>query len=72
LRISSYPKASASLKRLYNNDRLIFFDNISALFNLPKVSQPSASAFRNLIDTVIAIYDSLLSIGEDKRISNAI
>ncbi|XP_044315249.1 uncharacterized protein LOC123037657 [Drosophila rhopaloa] len=39
---------------------------------VPKISQPSATALRNLIDTVTALYDSLLSIGDDKRITNAI
>ena len=34
--------------------------------------KPSATALRGMIDTVSAIYDSLLSIGDDKKISNAI
>ncbi|XP_075163365.1 uncharacterized protein LOC142235999 [Haematobia irritans] len=68
----NYPKAIASLKRVYDNDCLIFFDNISKLFNLPEMSRPSSSSLRNLIDSVSAIYDSLLSIGDEKNITNAI
>ncbi|XP_065368955.1 uncharacterized protein LOC135961383 [Calliphora vicina] len=68
----NYPKALASLKKVYDNDCLIFLKNISKLFDLPEISNPSAPALRNMIDTVSAIYDSLLSIGDDKKISNAI
>ncbi|XP_037823707.1 uncharacterized protein LOC119612057 [Lucilia sericata] len=68
----NYPKALASLKKVYDNDCLIFLKNISKLFDLPEVSKPSAPALRSMIDTVSAIYDSLLSIGDDKKISNAI
>ncbi|KAI8116339.1 hypothetical protein CVS40_11578 [Lucilia cuprina] len=35
-----------------------------------EISKPSAPALRSMIDTVSAIYDSLLSIGDDKKISN--
>ncbi|XP_075167480.1 uncharacterized protein LOC142239573 [Haematobia irritans] len=68
---TNYPKALASLKRVYDNKCLIFFDNISKLFDLPEIHKPSASALRSMIDTVSAIYDSLLSIGDDKNITNA-
>lgn len=68
----NYPKALASLKKVYDNNCLIFFDNISKLFDLPEITKPSASALRNMIDTVSAIYDSLLSLGDDKKIANAI
>lgn len=68
----NYSKAMASLKRVYDNPCLIFFENISKLFDLPEISKPSSSALRSMIDTVSAIYDSLLSIGDDKSITNAI
>ena len=68
----NYPKALASLKKVYDNDCLIFSDNISKLFDLPSMNKPSATALRGMIDTVSAIYESLLSIGDDKKISNAI
>ena len=68
----NYPKALASLKKVYDNKCLIFFDNIAKLFDLPEIMKPSAVALRSMIDTVSAIYDSLLSIGDDKKITNAI
>ena len=68
----NYPKALASLKKVYDNNCLIFFDNIATLFELKEISKPSASALRSIIDTVSAIYDSLLSLGDDKKITNAI
>jgi len=68
----NYPKALASLRRVYASDCSLFFDNISTLFNLPTISKPSAITFRNLIDTVTGLYDSLLSTGDHKRITNAI
>ena len=69
---ANYPKALASLKRVYDNKCLIFFDNISKLFDLSNISKPSSSALRTMIDTVSAIYDLLLSQGDDKQITNAI
>ncbi|XP_033252882.1 uncharacterized protein LOC117192344 [Drosophila miranda] len=68
---TNYEKAMASLKRVYDNDCLIFKNHIDALFSLPKMTQQSASSLRNLIDTASSIYGSLLSIGDDKKISNA-
>ncbi|XP_055919381.1 uncharacterized protein LOC129951309 [Eupeodes corollae] len=68
----NYPKALASLKKVYDNNCLIFFDNVSTLFELKEISKPSASALRSMIDTVSAIYDSLLSLGDEKNITNAI
>ncbi|XP_033250890.1 uncharacterized protein LOC117189926 isoform X3 [Drosophila miranda] len=68
---ANYEKAMAGLKRVYDNDYLIFTNNISTLFNLPRMSHQSASSLRTLIDTVSSIYGSLLSIGDDTKISNA-
>ncbi|XP_065368751.1 uncharacterized protein LOC135961183 [Calliphora vicina] len=68
----NYSKALASLKRVYDNPCLIFYDNIRQLFHLQEITKPSSSALRSMIDTVSAIYDSLLSIGDDKAITNAI
>ncbi|XP_046803876.1 uncharacterized protein LOC124419278 [Lucilia cuprina] len=67
----NYSKALASLKRVYDNPCLIFFDSTRQLFHLPEITKPSSSALRSMIDTVSAVYDSLLSIGDDKSISNA-
>lgn len=68
----NYSKAMASLRKVYDNPCLIFFDNISTLFDLPKITKPSAIELRTMIDTVSAIYNSLLSMGDDKNIANAI
>ncbi|KAI8115966.1 hypothetical protein CVS40_11893 [Lucilia cuprina] len=68
----NYSKTLQNLKRVYDNPCLIFFDNITKLFDLPEMSKPSAITLRSMIDTVSAIYGSLLSIGDDKAITNAI
>ncbi|XP_053968739.1 uncharacterized protein LOC128870170 [Anastrepha ludens] len=67
----NYPKALASLRKVYDNKCLIFFNTVSKLFELSKIQRPSASPLRSMIDTVSAVYDSLLSLGDDKLISNA-
>lgn len=36
----------------YDNKCLIFFDAISQIFELPRVSKPSASVLRSLIDEI--------------------
>ncbi|XP_054745963.1 uncharacterized protein LOC129250358 [Anastrepha obliqua] len=68
----NYSKALASLKKVYDNKCLIFFDTISKLFELPTIPKPSALSLRTMIDTVSAVYDSLLSLGDEKNITNAI
>ena len=45
---------------------------MTKLFDLPEMSKPSASTLRGMIHMVSAIYDLLLSIGNDKKISNAL
>lgn len=67
----NYAKALESLTRVYDNPCLIFFDSIARLFNIPTMSHPSAASLRSLIDTVTAIYESLLSLGNDQKIANA-
>ncbi|KAH8327547.1 hypothetical protein KR074_004437, partial [Drosophila pseudoananassae] len=68
---ANYPKALAALNRVYDNQCLIFFDCISRLFDIPSMQGPSALSLRHMIDTVTAIYESLLSLGSDKVIANA-
>ncbi|XP_049302017.1 uncharacterized protein LOC125775435 isoform X2 [Bactrocera dorsalis] len=68
----NYPKALASLKKVYYNKCLIFFNTISKLFELPTIPKPSAPSLRSMIDEVLAMYDSLLSLGDEKHITNAI
>ena len=57
---------------MYDNKYLIFFNTISKLFELPTIPKPSAPLLRTLIDEVSAVYDSLLSLGDEKHITNAI
>ena len=54
------PKAIASIKRVYDNEYLIFFDNFAKLSDLSEITKPSAVALRRMIHTVSDIYDSLL------------
>lgn len=67
---ANYPKALASLHRVYDNKCLIFFDTLAQLFDIPPVSKPSAS-LRSIIDKVSAIFESLLSLGNEKDVANA-
>ncbi|KAL7726554.1 hypothetical protein ACLKA6_010419 [Drosophila palustris] len=67
----NYPKALASLKSVYDNKCLIFFDTVAQSFDIPSMTKPSASSLRSMIDTVSAIYASLSSLGDEKDISNA-
>jgi hypothetical protein len=46
---ANYPKALASLHRVYDNKCLIFFDTLAQLFDIPPVTKPSASALRSII-----------------------
>ena len=41
----NYPKALASLKKVYDNNCLIFFDNVSTLFNLPEITKTICICF---------------------------
>ncbi|KAL7724698.1 hypothetical protein ACLKA6_018884 [Drosophila palustris] len=42
-----------------------------AAWRLTPLQNPSATALRTLIDTVTAIFESLLSVGDEKKIANA-
>lgn len=56
----NHSKTLASLQKVYNYKCL------------PEITKKSAVALRSIVDTVSAIYDSLLLIGDDKKITNAI
>jgi len=43
---ANYKKALASLKRVYDNKCLIFFETLAQLFEIPSITKPSASALR--------------------------
>ncbi|XP_037930582.1 uncharacterized protein LOC119665425 [Teleopsis dalmanni] len=46
-------------------------ENVSALFDLPGTSKPEGDKLRSLIDTASAIYSSLLSLGSERDIAQA-
>lgn len=56
----------------YDNKFLLFFNTISKIFELPTIPNPSAASLRIMIDEVSAIYNSLLSLGDEKQVTNAI
>ncbi|XP_037930335.1 uncharacterized protein LOC119665091, partial [Teleopsis dalmanni] len=68
----NYPKALERLKTRYDNSTLIFLENITALFDLPVVSDQSSHQLRSLIDNVSALYGSLCTLGSEKQICEAI
>lgn len=69
---ANYEKALERLADRYDKKGLIFFDNIEQLFEIEKINKPNAPALRNAVDTVSAIYDSLLSMGSEKDIASAL
>ena len=68
----NYPKALERLAERYDKKTLIFFNSIDQIFDIPVMNSPNASSLRCAVDTVSAIYDSLLSIGDTKDITNAL
>lgn len=68
----NYPKAIKSLKDRYGNDCWIFLENITSIFELPKVPKASPSHLRKLVDNISALYNSLTSLGTEKDICNAV
>ncbi|XP_017475140.1 PREDICTED: uncharacterized protein LOC108365594 [Rhagoletis zephyria] len=68
----NYSKVLDRLAERYDKKALIFFDNVERLFEIPKITKPNPSALRNAVDTVSAVYDSLLSLGTEKDITNAL
>lgn len=68
----NYPKALERLKERYDNKVLIFLEHITALFNVSQMSKGDCVSLRNIIDTVSAIRGSLLSLGSEMDVMNAI
>lgn len=54
-------KALACWNRVYNNMSHIFWQ----LFNLSNMTKSQSTALKRMIDTVSAIYDTLLSISDN-------
>ena len=67
----NYTKALDRLKARYDNNTLIFMENITALFQLPTINK-NATELRSLVDNASALFSSLSSLGSDKDISNAL
>ncbi|XP_046810021.1 uncharacterized protein LOC124420605 [Lucilia cuprina] len=68
----NYPKALDRLRERYDNKVLIFLEHITTLFNIPEMSKGDSVSLRYIIDTVSAIRGSLLSLGSELDIMNAI
>lgn len=68
----NYPKALDRLKERYDNDTLIFLENITSMFEIPKSTKPVPNQLRNIVDTISALYSSLTSLGTHKEICDAI
>ncbi|XP_037959581.1 uncharacterized protein LOC119688956 [Teleopsis dalmanni] len=68
----NYPKAMARLKERFDNKVLIFLDHITELFNIPGMIKADPASLRKLIDTVAALRSSLLSLGSEVEVMNAI
>ncbi|XP_075154313.1 uncharacterized protein LOC142227952 [Haematobia irritans] len=68
----NYERAINRLKERYDNKSLIFIDTINSLFAISSISKPSATGLRSILDNVAAIRSSLLSIGSEQDVLNAI
>ncbi|XP_075157710.1 uncharacterized protein LOC142230976 [Haematobia irritans] len=68
----NYPKALTRLQERYDNKVLIFLEHINTLFDIPKMAKGDSSSLRNIIDTVSAVRGSLLSLGSEADVMNAI
>ena len=64
-------KALHRLKSRYHNSTLIFLENITALFEFPRVTSQNSSLLRSLINNASSLYGSLSLLGNDKQIANA-
>ncbi|XP_065372316.1 uncharacterized protein LOC135964147 [Calliphora vicina] len=69
---SNYQKAVDSLVERYDNKSLIFIDHINSLFSITPMTKPSASSLRSILDNVSALRSSLLSLGSELDVMNAI
>ncbi|XP_070075714.1 uncharacterized protein [Drosophila takahashii] len=68
----NYPKAMNRLKERYDKKVLIFLEHISSLCALPIMEPADANSLRGILDTVSALPGSLLSLGSETDILNAI
>ena len=68
---ANYQTALDRLAERYDKKSLIFKDHVTSLFDLKKMSKPSSSDLRNIVDTVSPVLDSLGYLGTRKDIMNA-
>ncbi|XP_065356116.1 uncharacterized protein LOC135950508 [Calliphora vicina] len=68
----NYQKALDSLRNRYDNKSLIFIDNVNTLFSISPINKPSSTGLRAILDNVAAIRSSLLSLGSELDVMNAI
>ncbi|XP_065365533.1 uncharacterized protein LOC135958562 [Calliphora vicina] len=69
---SNYQKALDHLIERYDNKSLMFIDNINSLFSISHMHKPNASMLRSILDNVSALRSSLLSLGSEVDVMNAI
>jgi len=67
----NYPKALERLKERFDNKALIFSENIQNLFGLPTMSKGNSIELRQTLDAVSALRGSLLSLGSEADVMNA-
>jgi len=68
----NYAKALNQLNDRFDKKGLIFSDHIDALFDLPAMSKGNAVQLRQMLDTVAALRGSLLSLGSEIDVMNAL
>ncbi|XP_075162888.1 uncharacterized protein LOC142235521 [Haematobia irritans] len=67
----NYQSALDRLKERYDNDTLIFLENVTSMFEISKSSKPVPKQLRNIVDTISALYSSLKSLGSYEQICDA-
>ncbi|XP_037943125.1 uncharacterized protein LOC119675975 [Teleopsis dalmanni] len=68
----NYELVIARLNDRYDNDTLIFLENISALFKVPVACKSDSKQLRNIVDTMSALYSSLKTLSSTTQIMDAI
>ncbi|XP_058978843.1 uncharacterized protein LOC131802528 [Musca domestica] len=68
----NYEKALTRLQDRNDNKVLIFLEHIDSLFNVARMQKGDSVSLRHLIDTVSAVRGSLLSLGSETDVINAI
>lgn len=67
----NYEKALNRLRERFDNDTLIFLENISTIFAIEKVTKPDSKQIRRTVDAITALYNSLTSLGSLQQICDA-